>query len=214
MGTRDEGGLPALRRTTRRRARGAPRRRARPAPGRVQSLDEFLDLVTRTGRVRPVEVHKRRVRYTVDGCTSEVTDVVADGRTTRTIAIESEDRRPSSRRSARWALAGFVNTSYPRGLTALVEDRRPRYAVIDVGTNSVKFHVGELDPDGRLAHRRRPRRGHAPRRGHRGDTARSPPRRWTGRLRDRGHGRRGAAEWRARHRSRRHGGPARGSQPG
>ena len=36
----------------------------------------------------------------------------------------------------------------PRGLLALVGDERPRYAVIDVGTNSVKFHVGEQRDDG------------------------------------------------------------------
>ena len=45
-------------------------------------------------------------------------------------------------------LAGYLNTSYQTGLTALVEDRSPRYAVIDVGTNSVKFHVAERAPGG------------------------------------------------------------------
>ena len=45
-------------------------------------------------------------------------------------------------------LGSRVNTSIPRGLLALVSDEPPRYAVIDVGTNSVKFHVGELAADG------------------------------------------------------------------
>ena len=36
-------------------------------------------------------VHKRRVRYVINGCTSEVTDVTADGIQSRTIAIESTD---------------------------------------------------------------------------------------------------------------------------
>ena len=49
----------------------------------------------------------------------------------------------------RLGLDGQVNTSYPRGLAALIEDGPLRYAVIDVGTNSVKFHIGERDPDGR-----------------------------------------------------------------
>ncbi|HEU4356658.1 MAG TPA: Ppx/GppA family phosphatase, partial [Actinomycetota bacterium] len=42
----------------------------------------------------------------------------------------------------------YVNTSYPIGLTRLVDGEDPRYAVIDVGTNSVKFHVGERDAGG------------------------------------------------------------------
>ena len=55
------------------------------------TLDQFVDELARPAGVRPVAVHKRRVRYTVGGCTAEVSDVVADGRPTRTIAIESED---------------------------------------------------------------------------------------------------------------------------
>ena len=45
-------------------------------------------------------------------------------------------------------LGGYVNTSYPVGLAALLDGGPPRYAVIDVGTNSVKFHVGERLDDG------------------------------------------------------------------
>ena len=41
-----------------------------------------------------------------------------------------------------------MNTNYPKGLAALIAGGLPRYAVIDVGTNSVKFHVGERRPDG------------------------------------------------------------------
>src|SRR5688572_20034263 len=56
------------------------------------TLDQFLDeLIAPAESVAAVRVHKRRVRYTIGGCTSEVTDVVADGRQTRTIAIEAED---------------------------------------------------------------------------------------------------------------------------
>ena len=44
-------------------------------------------------------------------------------------------------------LVDRVNTSVPRGLTTLI-DEPLRYAVIDVGTNSVKFHVGEQTSDG------------------------------------------------------------------
>ena len=111
--------------------------------------EQFLDEVTGpSGTVRPVEVHKHRVRYTVGGCSSEVSDVVADGRTIRTIAIESEDAAAVVAAISSVGLDGYVNTSYPRGLVALLEDRPPRFAVIDVGTNSVKFHIGERGGDG------------------------------------------------------------------
>jgi exopolyphosphatase/guanosine-5'-triphosphate,3'-diphosphate pyrophosphatase len=45
-------------------------------------------------------------------------------------------------------LGDYLNTSYPKGLSALLDDVPARYAVIDVGTNSVKFHVGERAADG------------------------------------------------------------------
>jgi exopolyphosphatase/guanosine-5'-triphosphate,3'-diphosphate pyrophosphatase len=117
----------------------------RPDLGRDRyTLEEFLDeLVGADGPVRPVQVHKRRVRYTVDGCTSEVTDVVADGRTVRTIAIESPDAAAVVAAIRRVGLEGWVNMNYPKGLAAVLEGRPPRYAVLDVGTNSVKFYVAE-----------------------------------------------------------------------
>ena len=46
----------------------------------------------------PVHVHKRRVRYTIGGCISEVSDVTCDGKETRTVAIESEDAAAVDRR--------------------------------------------------------------------------------------------------------------------
>jgi exopolyphosphatase / guanosine-5'-triphosphate,3'-diphosphate pyrophosphatase len=123
-----------------------------PAPAVARddyTRHQFIDEVaTRSGSVRPVRVHKRRVRYTVNGCTAEVSDVVADGRTTRTIAIESEDAAAVAAAIRAVGLDGYANTNYPRGLAALLEDRDARYAVIDVGTNSVKFHIGQrLDGD-------------------------------------------------------------------
>jgi exopolyphosphatase/guanosine-5'-triphosphate,3'-diphosphate pyrophosphatase len=123
------------------------------APGPMSreswTLDQFLADFGGEGKVlRPVNVHKRRVRYRVNGCTSEVTDVTADGRTTKTIAIESEDGPAVLQGVREVRLSGFVNTSYPRGLQAIVEERGPRFGVIDVGTNSVKFHIAERQPDG------------------------------------------------------------------
>ena len=46
-------------------------------------------------------------------------------------------------------LGGYTNTSYPRGLAALIDDEPERYAVIDAGTNSIKFHIGEHDAGGK-----------------------------------------------------------------
>ena len=79
---------------------------------------------------------------------AELSDVTADGRPTRTIAIESEDPAAVVAAVRSVGLGGYVNTSYPRGLPALLDGRPARYAVIDVGTNSIKFHVGERQDDG------------------------------------------------------------------
>jgi exopolyphosphatase/guanosine-5'-triphosphate,3'-diphosphate pyrophosphatase len=68
---------------------------------------------------------------------------VADGKPTRTIAIESEDAAAVIAAVRSVGLGGVVNTSYPKGLAALLDGEPERYAVIDVGTNSVKFHVAE-----------------------------------------------------------------------
>ncbi|MBD9373798.1 Ppx/GppA family phosphatase [Rhizobium sp. ARZ01] len=113
------------------------------------SLDEFVaEVVVPSGALRPVGVHKRRVRYTVGGCTSELTDVQSEGRSTRTIAIEGEDAAAVVAAVESIGLGGYFNTNYALGLQALLEDTPERFAVIDVGTNSVKLHVGERDSTG------------------------------------------------------------------
>jgi len=45
-------------------------------------------------------------------------------------------------------LAVHPNVSYSRWLKGLAGLGGPRYAVIDIGTNSVKFHIGERGADG------------------------------------------------------------------
>jgi exopolyphosphatase/guanosine-5'-triphosphate,3'-diphosphate pyrophosphatase len=120
-----------------------------PSDDAAASLDGFLAEVVRPGGpVRAVAVHKRRVRYAPGGCTAEVSDVTADGQPIRTIAIEDEDPAAVVAAVRSVGLGGYVNTSYPVGLGALLGGRPPRYAVIDVGTNSVKFHLGERLDDG------------------------------------------------------------------
>ena len=86
----------------------------------------------------------------VGGCTSEVTEIAVGGKSTRTIAIESENASAVTAAVASVGLACYLNTSYPRGLRALLESTPERYAVIDVGTNSVKFHIAERDADGKM----------------------------------------------------------------
>ena len=113
------------------------------------TLAQFLDeLVAPGGVLRALNVHKRRVRYVVGGCTSEVTEIAAGAKSTRTIAIESENASAVTAAVASVGLACYLNTSYPRGLRALLESTPERYAVIDVGTNSVKFHIAERDANG------------------------------------------------------------------
>ena len=64
-----------------------------PTPTREgYTLDEFIAAFAAPGgAIRAVKVHKRRTRYTVGGCMAELSDVVANGKPTRTIAVESED---------------------------------------------------------------------------------------------------------------------------
>lgn len=107
------------------------------------------ELVAALGRgVRAVEVHKHRQRYVVSGCMVELTDVVADGTPTRTVAVEAEDPAAVVATVAELGLDVRTNHNYRRGLSALLGLGADRYAVIDVGTNSVKFHVAERATDG------------------------------------------------------------------
>ncbi|HQR25145.1 MAG TPA: hypothetical protein PK163_10185, partial [Steroidobacteraceae bacterium] len=74
---------------------------------------------------------------------------VADGRRSTTIAVEGGDAAAVMAAVHELRLGAWVNTSYPRGLAAVIEDRSARYAVIDVETNSIKFHLAERAPGSR-----------------------------------------------------------------
>ena len=122
---------------------------AAPSTQEASSLEQLLGaLTTASDGVRPVTIHKRRRRFSIDGCMGELTDVTAGERSIRTVAVESEDAEAVVRVVHRLGLDAFVNTSYPRGLLALLDGVPPRYAVIDTGTNSVKFDVSERGADG------------------------------------------------------------------
>jgi len=118
-----------------------------PTPIRASySLEEFIGgFAPAGGAIRAVKVHKRRARYTVGGCMAELSEVVANGKPTRTLAVESEDAAGVMQAVRELGLGGYTNTSYPRGLAALIDDDPVRYAVIDAGTNSIKFHIAEHD---------------------------------------------------------------------
>jgi exopolyphosphatase/guanosine-5'-triphosphate,3'-diphosphate pyrophosphatase len=115
------------------------------------TLDHFLAevVVGPSADLLAVGVHKSRRHYTIDGAMSELSELSTNKGSRRTIAIESED--PDRVVAAVRAL-GFDphdNVCLPRGLKAIVGFGGHRYAVLDVGTNSVKFHVGERSADGR-----------------------------------------------------------------
>ena len=110
------------------------------------------DFVAELARIAPAvvaaPVHKHRVRYVIEGCTAEDSLATIDGRPVRTIAIESEDSAAVLAAVRAVGLGGYRNTSYARGLAALLRAEPARFAVIDVGTNSVKLHIGERDAGG------------------------------------------------------------------
>ena len=85
------------------------------------TLEQFIDELAKPGdRLRVVNVHKKRARYTVDGCMSEMTDVIADGKSIRTVALELEDPAQVIATVRKVGLGEFQNISYPRGLKKLV----------------------------------------------------------------------------------------------
>jgi exopolyphosphatase/guanosine-5'-triphosphate,3'-diphosphate pyrophosphatase len=124
----------------------------RPPPEATKdetSLEDLLaSLVTPDSGVMPVPVHKRRVRYTIGGCTAERSQVDVEGRRINTIAIEDPDPDKVIAAVREIGLGAYLNRNYAGGLAALMMDAPKRYGVIDVGTNSVKLHVAERTPDG------------------------------------------------------------------
>jgi exopolyphosphatase/guanosine-5'-triphosphate,3'-diphosphate pyrophosphatase len=82
---------------------------------------ELADLATAAGgAVRVVAVHKTRRHFTIGGCMAELTDLRAGDRSTRTIAIESEQPARVIAAVRELGLDSRPNMSVPRGLRALV----------------------------------------------------------------------------------------------
>jgi exopolyphosphatase/guanosine-5'-triphosphate,3'-diphosphate pyrophosphatase len=127
-------------------ALGAPLRATRRSE---HSIEELVDeLVGPRDDLRVVETHKRRRRSLLDDCMVELTEVSAEGRTTRTVAVESPDPGLVTETVRRLGLDGRPNVCVARGLKSLLGWGPTRFAVIDVGTNSVKFTLGHRDEGG------------------------------------------------------------------
>jgi exopolyphosphatase/guanosine-5'-triphosphate,3'-diphosphate pyrophosphatase len=113
------------------------------------SLEELVDEVVRpSDSLLAVDVHKHREHYKPGGCMAEVTELRTGSRHTRTIAVESEDPALVVDTVHGLGLDSRPNVCLARGLKSLVGFEAVGYAVVDVGTNSVKFHLGERRPNG------------------------------------------------------------------
>jgi len=122
-------------------ALGVPVRRPERDTYTLEQL--VADLVQPDPDLAGVAVHKRRAHYEFGGCMAELSEVSAGGRTARTIAVESEDPRLVGAALRELQLADRPNVCLARGLKSLIGFESVSFAVIDVGTNSVKLHVGE-----------------------------------------------------------------------
>jgi len=110
--------------------------------------DEYTleELLAELPALFEIEVHKLRRHVTLDGAMAELSELGTDRGARRTIAVEHED--PALVAAAVRGL-GFDprhNVNVPVGLKELLGFGR--YAVVDVGTNSVKFVIGERAQDG------------------------------------------------------------------
>jgi exopolyphosphatase/guanosine-5'-triphosphate,3'-diphosphate pyrophosphatase len=88
--------------------------------GEVPTLADLLRLVEAAPGLRWVGVHKRRARYTVGGCMSELSEISADGHATRTIAVELEDPALVIAAVRDLGLGDRPNICMARGLKTLI----------------------------------------------------------------------------------------------
>ena len=111
------------------------------------TLDRLVDdVVAADPRLRAATVGKWRRQSVVEGCLVELTEVTVDGAGATTVVVEAPDPTLVTTTVHRLGLGGRDNTCFARGLKSLLH--WGRFAVVDVGTNSVKFHLGESLGDG------------------------------------------------------------------
>jgi exopolyphosphatase / guanosine-5'-triphosphate,3'-diphosphate pyrophosphatase len=106
------------------------------------------EVVARSPDLLALDVHKRREHYTVGGAMAELSEVRTEDGSRRTIAVESEDPAKVVAAVRELGLSSRRNVNMARGLKALAGFGGRRFAVIDVGTNSVKLFVAERAADG------------------------------------------------------------------
>jgi len=112
------------------------------------TLEQLVDeVVGASPALAALAVHKRRVHYQLGDCMAELSEVTAGTRSARTIAVEAEDPELVAATVRELQLAERPNVCLARGLKTMLGLEPVRFAVIDVGTNSVKLHVGERRAD-------------------------------------------------------------------
>jgi exopolyphosphatase / guanosine-5'-triphosphate,3'-diphosphate pyrophosphatase len=113
------------------------------------NVDQLIgELIEPDPDLSAADVHKRRVRYLIDECMVEMTEIATGGSSTRTVAVESPDTALVSTTVEKLGLQDRRNVCVARGLKAMVGFGTKVFGVIDVGTNSVKFHLAERRADG------------------------------------------------------------------
>jgi exopolyphosphatase / guanosine-5'-triphosphate,3'-diphosphate pyrophosphatase len=80
----------------------------------------LVDLVGLDSSIRAVPVHKTRRHFTVEGCMAELTDLRIEGRSTQTIAIESENAPRVITAVRVLGLDSRPNVSVPEALKTLI----------------------------------------------------------------------------------------------
>jgi exopolyphosphatase/guanosine-5'-triphosphate,3'-diphosphate pyrophosphatase len=118
------------------------------ARGEYTAEQLFSEVVEERPELRAVEVYKKRQHYTVAGAMAELSEVRTALGDAQTIAVESEDPARVRAGIEELGLEPGSNVSLPRWLKEVVGLGGRRFGVIDVGTNSVKFHIGERLADG------------------------------------------------------------------
>ena len=109
------------------------------------------EVVARSAELLALDVRKRRRHSTFGGAMAELSEVRTEHGSRRTIAVESEDPAVVVAAVGELGLASRRNVSMARGLKALAGFDARCYAVVEVGTNSVKLFGAERSADGEWA---------------------------------------------------------------
>jgi exopolyphosphatase/guanosine-5'-triphosphate,3'-diphosphate pyrophosphatase len=113
------------------------------------TLDQLVaEVIEPDPALRAVAVHKRRAHYTVGDAMAERSELRTEQGSAKTAAIESEHAARVRDAVDELGLAERPNVNMASGLRTLTGLGARRDAVLDVGTNSVKFHLAECHADG------------------------------------------------------------------